>query len=345
MSETTPLQTLEGTLERLTFQNEENGYTVAKLIPKGKHYEVTVIGTLTGVNPGESVRLRGMWITHPQYGRQFEVREYIVQLPATVEGIRKYLGSGLIKGVGPVNAGRIVDYFGLKTLDVIETEVHRLREVPGVGAKRTAQIARAWEEQKHIKEIMIFLQSHGVSTGLAVKIYKQYADQALAIVRNDPYRLAKDIYGIGFKTADKIAQKMGFAVDAPERIQAGLRYALGTFSDDGHCFAPRDDLLTTAADLLEVSRKACEPQLDTLIRLAEVIAEDAGSTMQDAGCRKKESCLLPLASFCRRSSTPKPASPTSCGSCRPVRATGWRFSRARSGTRPLPGLTSAILFA
>ncbi|MGC9395543.1 MAG: SF1B family DNA helicase RecD2 [Anaerolineae bacterium] len=269
-----PLQTLEGTLERLTFQNEENGYTVAKLIPKGKSYEVTVVGTLTGVNVGESVRLRGLWSTHPKYGRQFEVREYTVQLPATVEGIRKYLGSGLVKGVGPVNAGRIVDYFGLKTLDVIETDVNRLREVPGVGVKRTALIARAWEEQKHIKEIMIFLQGHGVSTGLAVKIYKQYAEEAIVIVRNDPYRLAKDIYGIGFKTADKIAQQMGFAVDAPERIQAGLRYALGTFSDDGHCFATRDQLLATATELLAATREACEPQLDTLIRLEEVIAED-----------------------------------------------------------------------
>jgi len=274
MPENTPWQTLEGTLERLTFQNDENGYTVAKLIPKGQSYEVTVIGTLTGVTPGESVRLRGIWSTHPQYGRQFEVREYTVHLPATVEGIRKYLGSGLIKGVGPVNAGRIVDYFGLKTLDVIETDVNRLREVPGVGEKRTALIARAWEEQKHIKEIMVFLQSHGVSTGLAVKIYKQYADQAIAIVRNDPYRLAKDIYGIGFKTADKIAQQMGFAVDAPERIQAGLRYALGTFSDDGHCFAPRDHLLITAAELLEVPREACEPQLDALVQMEELIAEN-----------------------------------------------------------------------
>ena len=151
MSENFPLQTLEGTLERLTFQNEENGYTVAKLIPKGKSYEVTVVGALTGVNVGESVRLRGIWSTHPKYGRQFEVREYTVRLPATVEGIRKYLGSGLVKGVGPVNAGRIVDYFGLKTLDVIETDVNRLREVPGIGDKRTALIARAWEEQKHIR--------------------------------------------------------------------------------------------------------------------------------------------------------------------------------------------------
>ena len=274
MSENLSLKTLEGTLERLTFQNEENGYTVAKLVPKGQSYEVTVIGTLTGVNVGESVRLRGLWSTHPKYGRQFEVREYTVQLPATVEGIRKYLGSGLIKGVGPVNAGRIVDYFGLKTLDVIETDVNRLREVPGIGQKRADRVARAWEEQKHIKEIMIFLQSHGVSTGLAVKIYKQYGDDASTIVRNDPYRLAKDIYGIGFKTADKIAQQMGFAIDAPERIQAGLRYALGTFSDDGHCYATREQLLIMSAELLAVSREACETQLDALVGLEEVIAEN-----------------------------------------------------------------------
>lgn len=283
------MRVLEGTLERLTFQNEENGYTVAKLIPKGRNYEVTVVGTLTGVNVGESVRMRGLWSTHPKYGRQFEVREYTVQLPATVEGIRKYLGSGLIKGIGPVNAGRIVDYFGIETLDVIETDVNRLREVPGIGRKRAALVARAWEEQKHIKEIMVFLQSHGVSTGLAVKIYKQYGDDAATIVRNDPYRLAKDIYGIGFKTADKIAQQIGFAVDAPERIQAGLRYALGTFSDDGHCYATRQQLLATSSELLAVSREACEAQLDALIQAEEVIAEDAGGKTQ-------ESCLVPPAS-------------------------------------------------
>ncbi|HNT78932.1 MAG TPA: ATP-dependent RecD-like DNA helicase, partial [Anaerolineae bacterium] len=142
-----PLQTLVGVLERLTFQNEENGYTVAKVIPKGKNYEVTVVGTLAGVNVGESLRLRGTWTTHPQYGRQFQAQSYTVQLPATIEGIRKYLGSGLVKGIGPVNAGRIVDYFGLKTLDVIEKDAHLLGEGPGVGHKRAALIARAWEEQ------------------------------------------------------------------------------------------------------------------------------------------------------------------------------------------------------
>ncbi|MBN1259711.1 MAG: ATP-dependent RecD-like DNA helicase, partial [Anaerolineae bacterium] len=164
-----PQQTLEGTLERLTFQNEENGYTVAKLIPRGKSYEITVVGTLTGVNVGESLLLRGVWTSHPRYGRQFEVRSYTVQLPATLEGIRKYLGSGLIKGIGPVNAGNIVDYFGLKTLDVIEKDIQRLREVPGIGERRVACIASAWEEQRQIKEIMLFLQGHGVSTGLAIK--------------------------------------------------------------------------------------------------------------------------------------------------------------------------------
>jgi len=273
MPDDVPLKTLVGTLERLTFQNEENGYTVAKLVPKEKSYEVTVVGPLTGVNVGESVRLRGYWTTHPKYGRQFEVRAYTVQLPATVEGIRKYLGSGLIKGIGPVNAGRIVDYYGLKTLDVIEENPHQLREVPGIGKKRASQIARAWEEQKHIKEIMLFLQSHDISTSLAVKIYKQYTDEAIAIVRNDPYRLAKDIFGIGFKMADKIARQMGFAVDAPERIRAGLRYVLGTFSDDGHCFATREQLIVAASDLLQVTREGCEAQLDALLRIEELIAD------------------------------------------------------------------------
>lgn len=271
---TTPLQTLEGTLERVTFQNEENGYTVAKVIPRGKAYEVTVIGTLTGVNVGESLRLRGVWTEHPRYGKQFQVRDYVVQLPATLEGLRKYLGSGLIRGIGPVNAGRIVDVFGLQTLDVIEHNVNRLREVPGIGEKRAASVAVAWEEQKQIKEIMLFLQSHGVSTGLAVKIFKQYGDEAIAIVQENPYRLAKDIWGIGFKTADKVARQMGVAHDAPQRIEAGLRYVLGTFSDEGHCFATRLQLLDAATQILEVPTAGCEPALEGLLQQEELIAED-----------------------------------------------------------------------
>jgi exodeoxyribonuclease V alpha subunit len=265
-----PLQELEGVLERLTFHNEENGYTVARLIPTGKSYEVTVVGTLAGVNVGESLRLFGLWTTHPQYGRQFEVRTYTVQHPATVEGLRKYLGSGLIKGIGPATANRIVDYFGMDTLDVIEKEVNRLREVPGIGSKRTEQIAEAWIEQSHIKEVMIFLQSYGVSSGLAVKIYKAYGENSIPYIKSDPYRLAKDIYGIGFKTADLIARKLGLAPDAPARIQAGLLYTLSSLSNEGHCYAKQGQLSTEAAKLLDISNEACEEQINRLIAQRDI---------------------------------------------------------------------------
>ncbi len=269
-----PLDYLEGTVERLTFQSEETGYTVAKLVPKGKAYEVTVVGSLAGANVGESVRVAGRWTSHPQYGRQFEARTFTVQLPATVEGLRKYLGSGLIKGVGPITAGRVVDAFGLEAMEVIESAPDRLREVPGIGEKRTGMIVRAWEEQKQVKEIMLFLQGHDVSTGLAVKIYKQYGDEAIAVVRENPYRLARDVYGIGFKTADKIALKMGMPLDSPRRIQAGLLYALSALSDQGHCYATREQLGAEAAELLEVSPAACVEALATLIEEGEAIAED-----------------------------------------------------------------------
>src|SRR5512139_1855279 len=187
-----PFQELEGKLERVTFQNEENGYTVARLLAPGQPREITIVGTLTGVNVGERLRLQGFWTNHPQYGRQFEVHSFSVHYPATVEGIRKYLGSGLVRGVGPVTAGRIVDQFGIGTLDVIETEPHRLKEVSGIGDKRVGVIAHAWEEQKQVKEIMLFLQTNGVSSSLAVKIFKQYGDQSISIVKSDPYHLAKD---------------------------------------------------------------------------------------------------------------------------------------------------------
>ncbi len=271
-----PLHELEGTLERLTYQNEENGYTVARVVPKDKTYEITVVGNLAGVNVGESLRLMGLWTTHPQYGKQFEVRTYTVQYPATIEGIRKYLGSGLIKGIGPVNAGRIVDHFGPDTLDVIEHHPERLQEVPGIGEKRTDQILAAWADQKYIKEIMIFLQRFGVSAGLSVKIYKAYEGQSIPIIQNDPYRLAKDIYGIGFKTADKIARNMGLAMDAPARIQAGLLYTLSALSDEGHCFATREQLIGESARLLEVPEDTTEAQIETLVSSQELI-DDEGS--------------------------------------------------------------------
>ncbi len=268
------LQSLRGTVERITFYNEENGYTVARFIPEGKTLPITIIGNLLGVNVGEALLLDGVWIKHPQYGAQFEIKRFATQLPATIVGLKKYLGSGLIKGIGPVTAERIVNHFRLDTLDVIERDLERLREVEGVGAKRIAMIRRGWNEQKQIKEVMLFLQSHGVSTALAVKIYKAYGDAALTIVRTDPYRLARDIWGIGFLTADKIARALGVQPDDPARIQAGARYVLGKFSDDGHTFATRADLIREAGAALDASAELIQTALDSLRAAEEIIVED-----------------------------------------------------------------------
>ena len=204
-----PLATLEATLERVTYANEDNGYTVAKVDPGRGCDLVTVVGSLLGAQPGEALRLRGRWSAHPQYGRQFHVEDYTTVLPATVQGILRYLGSGLIKGIGPKLAKKIVDHFGVASLDLIETTPQRLIEVPNLGPKRTRLITNAWQEQKTIKEVMVFLQASGVSTSLAVRIYKQYGDGSIGVVRTEPYRLASDVWGIGFKTADTIAQAVG----------------------------------------------------------------------------------------------------------------------------------------
>ncbi len=269
-----PLLEIVGTLERIVFQNDENGYTIARLLASASQPEVTVVGNLAGVNIGERLRIEGFWINHPQYGRQFEIHQYSVEYPATLEGLRKYLGSGMIRGIGPVTATKIVDRFGMETLDIIDNEPVRLSEVPGIGEAKVKRIAQAWNEQRLVKEIMLFLQSNGVSTGLAVRIYKQYGDESIRIVKNDPYRLAKDVYGIGFKTADKIAQQIGIPVDHPSRIQAGIIFALNQYANDGNCFALATELTKTAADLLETEPTICQPQLETLVSLREVIAED-----------------------------------------------------------------------
>ena len=243
---------LEGSVERITYYNDENGYSVIRLNVAGRSDLVTVVGNLPEVQPGESLRLKGKWTKHPQYGRQFQSEWCKQILPATTEGLRAYLGSGMIKGVGPVTAQRIVRRFGTDTLKVLDERPQRLREAVGVGPKRAAAIARAWEEQKHIREVMMFLQSHGVSTNLAVKIYKTYGDDSLQIVQEDPYRLARDIWGVGFKTADKVAQDLGLPHDAPSRVQAGVAYALSQMADQGHVYVPEGELVAEASPLLEV---------------------------------------------------------------------------------------------
>ncbi|MDT9686337.1 ATP-dependent RecD-like DNA helicase [Streptomyces sp. TRM76323] len=244
---------VEGVLERITYSNEENGYTVARVdTGRGGGELLTVVGSLLGAQPGESLRMEGRWGSHPQYGRQFTVENYTTVLPATIQGIRRYLGSGLIKGIGPRIADRIVEHFGTDTLDVIEREPERLVEVPGLGPKRTRMIGAAWEEQKAIKEVMVFLQGVGVSTSIAVRIYKKYGDASISVVRNQPYRLAADVWGIGFLTADRIARAVGIPHDSPDRVKAGLRHALSQSADQGHCFLPEERLIADTVKLLQV---------------------------------------------------------------------------------------------
>ncbi|MEU3744046.1 MULTISPECIES: ATP-dependent RecD-like DNA helicase [Streptomyces] len=244
---------VEGVLERITYANEESGYTVARVdTGRGAGDLLTVVGALLGAQPGESLRMEGRWGSHPQYGKQFAVDNYSTILPATIQGIRRYLGSGLIKGIGPVFADRITTHFGLDTLDILEEAPARLIEVPGLGPKRTRNITAAWEEQKAIKEVMVFLQGVGVSTSIAVRIYKKYGDASISVVKNQPYRLAADVWGIGFLTADKIAQSVGIPHDSPDRVKAGLQYALSQSSDQGHCFLPEERLIADAVKLLQV---------------------------------------------------------------------------------------------
>jgi|HubBroStandDraft_3_1064219.scaffolds.fasta_scaffold02004_4 exodeoxyribonuclease V alpha subunit len=273
---------LEAVLERVTYANEETGYTIARVAADRSGPDLlTVVGPLAGAQVGESLRLTGRWTSHPRYGRQFEVRSYSTVLPATIQGIQRYLGSGLIKGIGPVMAERMVAHFGTDILRVIDEEVQRLVEVPGVGPKRTKMVAAAWQEQKAIKDVMVFLQSVGVSTSLAVRIYKQYRDSSVDVVRGEPYRLAADVWGIGFKTADTIARAVGIAHDSPERIKAGLQHTLSEAADDGHCFLPAPNLLTDAAKILDVDRELIGPCLDELAAGEGVVSETVAQGDQE----------------------------------------------------------------
>jgi exodeoxyribonuclease V alpha subunit len=266
------MENLSGSVERITYYNPENGYSVIRLRPerasgRGVSREglVTVVGNLPELSAGEYLRLQGQWINHPTHGLQFQSEICEQTLPATAAGMRRYLGSGLIKGIGPRLAERIVGRFGIDTLAVIEEHPERLQEVVDIGPKRARLIARAWQEQKQVKEIMLFLHSYGVSTNLAIKIYKQYGDQALQIVQNDPYRMARDIFGVGFKTADRIAQALGLPADHPSRIEAGVVYVLNQLSDEGHVFAPRALLVAECSQLLgEVPEGLILPAVERL---------------------------------------------------------------------------------
>lgn len=261
-------------VERITFQSPETGYTVLKARVKDYTELVAVVGNLLDANVGSVLLVEGSWKVDSRYGRQFMAESWEETMPATVYGIEKYLGSGLIKGVGPKFAQRIVRMFGTETIAVIEDDIDRLRQVEGIGSKRISMIKESWQKQKEVKNIMLFLQSNGVSTAYAAKIYKEYGNAAIDKVKENPFRLADDIWGIGFRTADTIAAKLGFGKDSFVRLRSGILYTLSALADEGHVYAERDQLADKAVELLEADIANVQMTLDNMLQAEELILEE-----------------------------------------------------------------------
>lgn len=268
------MEELRCVIERITYQNPENGYSVIKCRVKGYQELVTLVGSMPQVHVGSVLLALGNWKIDSKYGRQFVMESFEEKLPATVLGMEKYLGSGMIKGIGPRYAKKIVAEFGKDTLDIIEEEPERLLSIPGIGSMLVQRIKTSWAEQKEVKSIMVFLQSHDVSTVHASKIYKEYGNESIEIVKENPYRLADDIRGIGFRTADIIASKMGFDHLKYVRLRSGLLYTLNRLADEGHCYATRELLLQKGSELLEVEESLLSMSLDEMIRVHDFITEE-----------------------------------------------------------------------
>jgi exodeoxyribonuclease V alpha subunit len=273
------MDTLEGVIERIIYRNEQTNYTVARLRPDdaGRLFRAelaTLVGTLVGVRAGTHIEARGEWESHPRHGRHFRVISFTPQLPVTAQAIVRYLGSGIIKGIGPKTAERIVKHFGEQALAIIELEPDRLMEVPGIGTAKRNLIVRGWADQQHIRKIMMFLQEHGVPISLATRIYQQYGAEAIRVIREDPYQLEQDIYGIGFKTADAIAVRLGLPHDSLPRLKTGLKYVLAVASDEGHCFLAREELFARGQEILAVTADRLPAALEALRKTKEVIVDN-----------------------------------------------------------------------
>lgn len=265
------MERLRCVVERITFQNEQNGYSVIKCRARGYNDLITAVGAMPDVHVGSVLALTGTWRLDAKYGRQFAIESFEETLPATVYGIEKYLGSGLVKGIGPMYARRIVQEFGADTLNVIEDRPDDLIRVPGIGRIRVEKIKKSWTEQKEIKNIMLFLQGHDVSTAHATKIYKQYGSDSISVVKDNPYRLADDIWGIGFKTADMIAAKLGFEKEKYVRLRSGLMYTLNRLAEEGHCYADSDQLIEAGTEMLDVRAELLTDALNEMIQAEDVI--------------------------------------------------------------------------
>ena len=260
-------------VERITYQNAENGYSVMKVKVKGYDDHVTLVGNLLEVPAGSVLLCEGEWRVDKRYGQQFQCETWEEVMPATAYGIEKYLGSGLVKGIGPKIAKLIVGHFGTDTIEVIETDIERLYEVPGIGKKRVEKIRESWEKQKDIKNVMLFLQGFGVSTAYAAKIYRQYGKESIDKVKENPYRLADDIWGIGFKTADGIARKMGYEMNDERRLRSGLIYTLNQLADEGHCYAEEEQLIATAKQMLEADEECIRTAMTHAIETEDLMLD------------------------------------------------------------------------
>src|SRR6266478_1464340 len=283
---TQPMEQLTGAVERVTFHSEETGFCVLRVKVRGHRDLVTVVGTAATITPGEYIESQGVWVNDRTHGLQFKTQALRVVPPSTLEGIEKYLGSGMVKGIGPHFAKKLVQAFGEQVFDVIEQTPQRLTELDGIGPKRKQRVVEAWEAQKIIREIMVFLHSHGVGTARAVRIYKTYGNDAIVKVRENPYRLALDIHGIGFKTADALAQRLGIPRDAVIRAQAGVRHVLQEFAEDGHCAVHQDELIDAAATFLEIPVGIIEQAVALECQEEHLIAEE----IEGKPCL----CLTPL---------------------------------------------------
>ncbi len=265
---------IRGVVERITYQNPENGYSVLRVAVKGYNELITVVGNLVDANVGSVLLIEGDWKVDKKYGSQFIAQKWEETVPATVFGIEKYLGSGLIKGVGPKFAKRIVNMFGTDTISVIEDAPERLNEVDGIGKKRVEMIVKSWEQQKEIKNIMLFLQGYDVSTSFAAKIYKTYGNDSIDIVKSNPYKLADDIWGIGFKTADGIASKLGFDKNCFTRCRSGILYTLNQLADEGHVYAEKEQLISKSTELLDTEREAVTDALEKILNTSDLIRDE-----------------------------------------------------------------------
>ena len=270
------LEALDGVIERVVYHGEGTGFSVLSLALPGRLDTITAVGSAVAPVVGESVRLHGEWVRHPKFGPQFRFERCETVRPATAQAVEKYLGSGLVRGLGRVMAKRLVAHFGAETLDVLDRAPARLREVPGIGPVRAQRLQAAWAEQKAIQQVMLFLQGHGVSASFAVRIYREYGDEAIRVVEQNPYRLARDIWGIGFRTADRIAASLGIARDAAVRLDAGLEYVLLQATDDGHVFLLQEELLRQATETLGVPAEAVLERLAAVLAEQRVVAEAAG---------------------------------------------------------------------